>query len=130
MQDQGEPFVAEDSMNRRSFLVRTLSAVPVVSVLAARRPFKDVTVVTVTHDGEKPVSLRITGDVVHGPGGLKTYEKSAPLVLTTPVDFWVLVENRPASIEGSGNEFIRVKADREISGQHLYARARRVTIRK
>ena len=117
-------------MNRRSFLVRAAGAVPVLSVLAAARRPKETTLVTVIHDGDKPVSVQVTGDILLGSAGLKYYERSAPLTVTTPVDFYVNVENHPTTIEPAGQAFIRVKADRQMSNQHLYARAHRVIIRK
>src|SRR5437899_8430863 len=117
-------------MDRRSFVVRTLAAVPFLSVPVVARRFKDITMVTVTHDGETPVGLRIVGDVIRPRTRLVSYDKSNPLTLTTPAEFYVSVEKQPTVIEATGNRLVKVVADREISGQHLMARARRITIRR
>lgn len=117
-------------MDRRSFVVRALAAVPVLPALVGARRFKDVTLVSVTYDGEKPAELRIVGDILRSGAGLVTYDASRPLTLSTPADFYVNVEKRPAIIEAKGNQSIKVVADRQMSAQHLMARARRVTIRR
>jgi hypothetical protein len=117
-------------MDRRHFVVRSLAAVPFLSgLVAARRPFKETTMVTVTHDGDTPVTLRIVGEIRVTKGNTESYDKDHPLTLSTPAEFYANVEKTPAIIEAKGNQFIKVVADRQLSGQHLVARARRVTIR-
>jgi hypothetical protein len=85
--------------------------------------------VTVTHDGDKPVNLRIVGDVIISQTGIKSFDRVNPLTLTTPAEFMVNLERQPVIIESKGNDFIRVVADHQLSAQRLVARARRVTIR-
>ena len=125
-------------MDRRSFVVRAAGALPVLSVLVAAKGnrdarFKDVTQVTVNHDGDKPVDISVVGLIgIVGPGGttIERHDKAQPLKLKTPASFVANVERDPAVIEADGKQFIRVTADHSTSNQHLYARAPRVTIRR
>jgi hypothetical protein len=118
-------------MNRRSFVARTLAGIPIISVVAAARPrpMKGVTLVTVSHDGDQPVPLMVTGTVIVG-GKMTTYPSDAPLKLATPASLTVEVESTPAVIRAEGRATVRVVADRQASAQHLLARANRVTIRR
>lgn len=118
-------------MDRRSFVVRAAAAVPVLSVLVGGR-FKDVTQVTVNHDGDKPVEISVVGTIgITGPKRtIETYDKAKPLKLKTPASFAAMVDRDPTVIEAEGKQFIRVTADHATTSQHLYARASRVTIRR
>jgi hypothetical protein len=115
-------------MDRRSFIARLAGVVPGAMVFARR--FKNMTRVSVSHDGAAPVSFTVVG-LIAGTSDRPPvdYTAARPYRATTPAAFTAFVGAAPVVITAAGNSFIRVVADNDMPQQHLVGRAPRVTLR-